>query len=222
MPHLLGVNSDAEAVAARILARSGTCAPIAAENLAISLGYRVHRATREEMGGLDGASQGPDLWVAKSTSRARDEWTVVHEITHQEIRRACDGQRDTEAFVDRCVGALLLPHATVRNHVLNQFHLPDLCEQFGTSYEATARRIVEVVPSCAVIATNVPGISSGRIVTSPELRPDASVVVAVARVARLALRAGEPANDICEGWTIRAWVTPGGARAVAIAVRVSP
>lgn len=216
----LPVNDDAEVVATQILAAAGLGGPQNAVRLASALGYRIHRATRREMGGLFGASSGGDLWVARTSNRARDEWTLAHELVHQEIRRACDGQEDTEAFVDRCVGALLMPRTQVRDHVQNGVvRLPDLCRQFGTSYSSTTRRVLEVVRACAV---EVGGKSAGRVLVSPGVAPHPEVVTVAAGLAREALRSRAPAVASAGGWGISAWLTPGQTRAIAIAVENLP
>lgn len=123
--------------------------PVDPEYAARALGYSIEWADPQVLGPVSGMVIRAEIHVARSGIPERDRWTLAHELAHAEARRRGMGWRD-ERLADQCAAELLLPSRLIALCLQEELDVPALAARCGVSYEAAARRVIEVAPGLAV------------------------------------------------------------------------
>lgn len=186
--------------------------PFDMEAVALAVGCEVDWVDPSLFGGAVGCSWGRRILLSSSGTPGRDAWTIAHELAHIQALEA--GIAHDERFADAVAAELLMPRRAFEGALSKGMSLPRLAELFGASFEATARRILEVTPSLVVIVDAGGMRKAYR--SAPVLPP--LVVGATYAVAEMAERAQRHQGASVHPWVIDAWATPQGGRSIGLAL----
>lgn len=174
------------------------------------LGYSVVWADPRLLGPVDGMVIRDELHVAQSGALTRDRWTLAHELAHAEARRHGMDWRD-DRLADQCAAELLLPSRLIALCLQEELDVPALAARCGVSYEAAARRVIEVAPGLAVA-------TYGRMVRTYSTLPAPSRRLGRlgAALARRTQAAGQAKRIRTPRWIALSWPARQGLDAVSV------